>query len=90
MGLVLAVYARTHRGAEPQGLMLKLRLWSPLRKKALPPGSTAFFVNGLSCTVTYTIKTFADEVCEKSFIVYACIARIAEACSSVKLEGPQA
>lgn len=57
------------------------------RKKALPaPGSTAFFVTGLSSTVTRTIKQYASEGYETNPIVYACIARIAEACSSVKLE----
>lgn len=64
-----------------------MNLWSPFRKKALPaPGSTAFFVTGLSTNVTRTIKTYAGEGYEQNPIVYACISRIAEACSSVKLE----
>lgn len=63
-----------------------MRLWS-FRKKALPaPGSSAFFVTGLSSSVTRTIKTYASEGYEQNPIVYACISRIAEACSSVKLE----
>jgi HK97 family phage portal protein len=64
-----------------------LKFWSPFRKKALPaPGSNAFFVTGLSSGVTRTIKTYSDEGYEQNPIVYACISRIAEACSSVKLE----
>ncbi len=63
-----------------------MRLWN-FRKKALPaPGSSAFFVTGLSSSVTRTIKTYASEGYEQNPIVYACICRIAEACSSVKLE----
>lgn len=63
-----------------------MRLWN-FRKKALPaPGSSAFFVTGLSISVTRTIKTYATEGYEQNPIVYACISRIAEACSSVKLE----
>lgn len=50
------------------------------------PGSTAFFVTGLSSNVTRTVKTYAGEGYEQNPIVYACISRIAEACSSVKLE----
>jgi len=61
--------------------------WWTFRKKALPaPGSTAFFVTGLTSAVTRTIKQYAGEGYEQNPIVYACIARIAEACSSVKLE----
>ncbi|MHC2315159.1 HK97 family phage portal protein [Bradyrhizobium diazoefficiens] len=61
--------------------------WWTFRKKALPaPGSTAFFVTGLTSAVTRTIKQYAGEGYEQNPIVYACISRIAEACSSVKLE----
>lgn len=61
--------------------------WRLFRKKALPaPGSNAFFVTGLNSNVTRTIKTYASEGYEQNPIVYACITRIAEACSSVKLE----
>lgn len=55
--------------------------------KAQPvPGSTAFFVSGLSSSVTRTIQTYATEGYEQNPIVYACIARIGEACASVSLE----
>lgn len=64
-----------------------MKLWSLFRRKALPvPGSNAFFVTGLNSNVTRTIKTYAGEGYEQNPIVYACITRIAEACSSVKLE----
>lgn len=61
-----------------------LRLW--FRKKALPAPGTAFFVSGISNPVSRTLQTFADEGYSQNPIVYACICRIAEACSSVKLE----
>lgn len=63
-----------------------MKFWT-FRKKALPvPGSTAFFVTGLTSNVTRTIKQYAGEGYAQNPIVYACITRIAEACSSVKLE----
>lgn len=64
-----------------------MRIVDRLFKKSLPaPGSTSFFINGLTDGLPQNIKAYAKEGYAQNPIVFACANIIATAAASVKLE----